>query len=403
MASEDGNAAATVARWSRAFVAAGIAFFVAWQIAVAVGLSRAATVPLGVFGFVFHVVFGKAYALVPSYFARVLTVPYAPAIHLPLSVAGAVGAFTAGAGIAAPAVAIAGATCWFVGCLVFVVTLVVSVRDNPTGRETGTGATDAHRERADRLANAAVPVALAYLFVGSSLRLTTELGLEPPLSAAGPATTHLFAAGAAALLVFAIGFRLLPRLLVASVTPGLVALVLVAGIAGPGLLAVGFRGGPLFRVGAGLQATALVGFAVAVVGLSARSERRRVGRWAILAAACCGALLALLGLTFAFVPPSSVPATAFDAHYRLAVGGFVGLTIVGVSYHFYPPAVAAAPGIDDRTARASIAALVAGLGLEVAGSLAPIPALIDFGRWISVVGAILYAAVCWTIFLERTR
>ncbi|QLG47613.1 hypothetical protein [Natrinema halophilum] len=396
-----GNATATVTRWSRAFVAIGVGFFVAWQVTVAAGMPRAATVPLGVSGFVLHVVFGKAYTLVPSYFARQLAVPRAPAIHLPFAVIGTAGAFADGAGIGPPIVALAGATSWFVGCLVFVAAIGWTVRDNPTGRATGTGPTDAHRERVDRIANAAVPVVLVYLLVASSLPLAAELGLDFPAPAPGPATTHMLAAGTAALLVFAIGFRLLPRLLVATPRPELAAIVLIAGSAGPALLALDFRGGTAFRIGAGLQATALIGFAVAYADLARQSERRRIGRYAILAAVCCAVSLALLGLIFAFAPSQSVPLTAFDAHYRLAVGGFVGLTIIGVTYHFYPPAVASRTGIDDRTARASIAVLVSGLGIEVAGLLASIPSLVGIGRWLSVLGAGIYAAVLWTIFLER--
>ncbi|ELY69723.1 hypothetical protein [Natrinema versiforme] len=401
MATGSANAAATVTRWSRAFVAVGIGFFLAWQVAVAAGASRAATVPLGVFGFVLHVVFGKAYALVPSYFARELAVPHAPAVHLPLALTGAIAAFAAGVGIGPSAVALAGAGSWFLGSLVFVATLCWTVRTNLAGRETGTGTTDSHREPVDRLANAAVPVVLAFLLVASALPVARELGLEPPvLAASGPAATHLLAAGTAALLVFAIGFRLLPRLLVASVERPLVALVLLAGTAGPVLLAADFRGGSLFRAGAVLQATALVGFAIAVAALARRSDRHRVGDRAIIAAAGCGALVAALGLVFAFAPAAS-PATAFDAHYRLAVGGFLGLTIVGVTYRFYPPAIAALPGIGDWTASVSITALIAGLGLEVAGLLASVPSLVAPGRWLSVLGAGCYAAVCWTILLER--
>ncbi|MXV64286.1 hypothetical protein GS429_19890 [Natronorubrum sp. JWXQ-INN-674] len=403
MGSRTRNATATVTRWSRAFVGVGIGFFVAWQLAVATGLPRAATVPLGVFGFVLHVVFGKAYTLIPSYFARELAVPRAPAIHLPFALVGTIGAFAAGIGIGPPTVAVVGAASWFVGCLVFVIALGVTVRDNPTGRETGTGATETHRKRVDRLANAAVPVVFAYLLVGSALPLAAEFGIETPVSAIGPATTHLVAAGTAALLVFAIGFRLLPRLLVASTSPTLAGIVLGTGIVGPALLAVGFREGPVFHIGAGLQSVALVGFAVGYADLYRRSERRRVGGRAVLAGACYGILVAVLGLAFAILSATSVPATAFDAHYRLAIGGFVGLTIVGVTFHFYPPAVASTPGIGTRTASASVAALVGGLGLEVVGLLAPASTLVGFGRWLAVVGAVLYAAVLYSIFVERSR
>ncbi|WP_425600919.1 hypothetical protein [Haloterrigena alkaliphila] len=243
MVSSGGNASATVTRWSRAFVAVGVGFFLAWQVAVALGLSRAATVPLGVLGFVFHVVFGKAYALIPSYFARQLAVPRAPAVHLPLALLGAVGAFAAGTGIGLPVLAPIAAASWLLGCLVFVAALGWTVRGNPTGAETGTGATDDHRQGVDRLANAAVPVVFAYLLVGSSLPLAAELGLGPStVAATGPGASHFVAAGSAALLVFAVGFRLLPRLLVATPRRGLVAVVLVAGAVGPALLALDFRG-----------------------------------------------------------------------------------------------------------------------------------------------------------------
>ncbi len=399
-----GTATATVTRWSRAFVAVGVGFFLAWQLAVAAGLPRAATVPLGVYGFVFHVVFGKAYALVPSYFARELAVPAAPAVQFPFTVIGTVGTTAAGAGIGPPAVGTAGAVCWFVGVCVFVAAIGWTVRDDPTGRETGTGDADAHRRRVDRLANAAVPAVVAYLLAGSALETVRAVGLEPSVApAGGSATTHLFAAGTAALLVFAIGFRLLPRLLVASARPALAAVVLAGGVVGPALLAIDFRGGPVFSLGAGLEAVALVGFAAAVVDLSRQSDRHRVGSRALLGAAGCAGAVALLGLGFAFAPAGALPATAYAAHYRLAVGGFLALTIVGVSYRFYPPAVASTPGIGDRTARASVAALLGGLALEVAGLLGSVPALVGPGRWLSVVGAGLYAAVCWTIFLERSE
>ncbi|MGQ3414177.1 hypothetical protein ACT4ML_18265 [Natrinema sp. LN54] len=60
-----------------------------------------------------------------------------------------------------------------------------------------------------------------------------------------------------------------------------------------------------------------------------------------------------------------------------------------------------AVGIGDRTARWSVTALLGGLGLEVSGSLGSVSPLVGAGRWLSVLGAALYAAVLWTIVLER--
>ncbi|WP_239639482.1 hypothetical protein [Halobiforma nitratireducens] len=205
MGSESGGtpASATITRWARLFVITGVGFFVAWHFATLADYPRSATVSLGLFGFVFHVVFGKAYALVPSYFARDLAVPRAPSIHLPMAALGTVGAFFGTAVVGSAALEAAGLFLWFVGCLVFVATIGWTIGDDPTGSETGTGNVDADRKRVDRVANAVVPLVLAYLFVGSSLALAATLGSLPGLpglfSLTGPAVTHLLAAGTATL------------------------------------------------------------------------------------------------------------------------------------------------------------------------------------------------------------
>jgi len=84
------SAAATTRRVQRLLLS-GLGFFLAWQVAALAGAPLDVQVALGLYGFVFHVVFAKAYSLVPSYFARELSVPRAPAVQLPLSVLGALG------------------------------------------------------------------------------------------------------------------------------------------------------------------------------------------------------------------------------------------------------------------------------------------------------------------------
>ncbi|WP_255171562.1 hypothetical protein [Natrononativus amylolyticus] len=390
---------ATVTRWSRAFVAAGVLFFVAWQLAVVAGSGRRLAIVLGLYGFVFHVVFGKAYALIPSYFARSLAFPRAPAVHLPLALLGTAGLAADSIGVGPPQAGSLGAGLWLGGCLVFVGAIGWTVRDNLLGGETGTGEANAHRRRVDRLANAFVPVVVAYLLAGSAVPVLESVGFDPsPLPAGGPAATHLLAAGAGALLVFAIGFRLLPRFLVTTPRFALVALVLPAGALAPALLATDFLGGATFRIGAVLQAVAIGGFAVAYADMFYRSERRRVGFYAVLAGALCGVAAVGLGLTFAF---GEFAAGAFDAHYRLALAGFLGLTIVGVSYQFYPPAIGTTPGVGDRTAHLSTGLLVGGLTLEAAGLLRRAPDLERGGSLLVLTGAALYAFVVLAVFLER--
>jgi hypothetical protein len=160
--------AATASRGSRQFVAVGVCGLVVWQAAVLVGIPRRTSVALGALGFVLHVVFGEAYALLPSYYDRRLAVPRAPAVNLPLSVVGAACLALAPLDGVPRAAAGVGATAWGLGVAVFVGVIAATVRDNPTGSETGTGEANAHRRPVDRAANATVPVAVGYLAAGAS-------------------------------------------------------------------------------------------------------------------------------------------------------------------------------------------------------------------------------------------
>jgi hypothetical protein len=71
-------------------VAAGVVFLVAWQAGTLASLGRRSLVTLAVFGFVLHIVFGKVYSLVPSYFDRELAWSMAPAVTVPLTATGTV-------------------------------------------------------------------------------------------------------------------------------------------------------------------------------------------------------------------------------------------------------------------------------------------------------------------------
>lgn len=391
--------ATVVTRWSRRFVGAGALFLVAWQAAALLGASRRAQVYLAVFGFVFHVVFGKAYALVPAYFERSLSPVRAPAVQFPLTALGT--ACLAGAALGGPSrLATVGAALWMVGVAVFVGTLVWTLRGNLAGQATGTGEANADRRPVDRYANPFVPAVLAYLAVGSWDLLAGQLGLPVVLADSPAAVSHLLAAGGAALLLFAVGFRLLPRFLVAHLPRSLVAVILPAGALGPAIIAATLPAGSWFRVGAALEALAVVGFAVTYVALFWRSDRRRVGFCGVLAGVVAGTLAALLGLMFAFV---SFPVGGIVAHFRLNVLGFLGLSIVGVSYQFYPPAVGGVPGSSDRAAFASLALLGVGLGLEVAGVLAGLPTATVVGRLAGVAGALVYVYLLFGMLFVGAR
>ncbi|MFB6069340.1 MAG: hypothetical protein ABEJ90_05395 [Halobacterium sp.] len=391
-------AAASASRGSRWFVAAGAAFLVAFQAAALAGLPRTALAVLGVHGFVVHVLLGKAHALVPSYFDRTLAIPRAPFAALPLTAAGAAALAAWAAGYAD--LGTAGAGLWAVGVAVALAGLAWTIRGNLSGAETATGDHNAHRRRVDRAANAAMPVALAYLAAGAYETLAAVSGLPALVGRGVPPAVHLVVVGGALGMLFSVGFRLLPRFLVATPPTPLVWVVLAAGAVGPGLLAAGFGGGRLFAAGAALEATAVIGFAVAYAALYARSERSRVGFHAVLAGVASGVAGVLLGLAFA-TGALAPTAGRVLAHLRLNVLGLLGFAVVGVTYQFYPPTVGAWPGSGDHLALASILALAAGLWVEAAGRLAGVDAVAVLGAGVGLAGALAYAYLVASAFRAR--
>lgn len=391
--------AEAVSRRARRFVLTSAGFLVLWQASEVVGIARQTGVILGVLGFVLHMVFGKAYSLVPSYFNRELTVAWAPALQLPLTAVGVVCLAAATLRSVPPSVGMIGALLWAGGICVFVGTLVWTIRDNLVGSETGTSDANADRRPIDRTANAFMPIALAYLVVGSYELLAIHTALPTVFDGYFPRVSHLLAAGVAAMIVFAIGFRLLPRFLVAAPPRFLVAIVLPTGAVGPLLIAGGLPGRSwLLRVGALFETVAVLGFAVVFATLFHRSDRDRVGFYGVLGGAASGSLAVLLGVSFVF---GGITAGLTTAHFRLNVLGFLGLTIVGIAYQFYPPAVGSFRGASDRTALASLVGLGGGLGVEVVGILTGVNAVTRLGRGTALLGALIYAGLIAGLFYDR--
>ena len=390
---------ATRSRWARAFVASGVCWLVVWQVAAVAGFPRRTTVTLGLYGFVLHVVFGKAYSLVPSYFDRDLAWNRAPAVHLPLALLGTMSLTLAPLSGIRPVAGTIGAVSWTGGVATFLGTLGWTLRDNLTGAETGTGDHNADRRPVDRVANRFVPVVLGYLAVGSWETLGAHTAAPVLLDGYPPRATHLLAAGGAALLVFAVGFRLLPRFLVTSVPVWVPRIVLPAGALAPALLAAGLPAGPLFRAGATLEAVALVGFAGAYAWLYRTSDRDRVGFYGPLLGVGFGMLAVALGLSFVFGPTD--PALV-GAHYRLNLLGFLGLTVIGVTYQFYPPTVGRFAGAGDELALAALGLLAGGLVVEVSGAVLSVSLAGSVGRALALVGALGYAYLLLGVFLQRS-
>jgi hypothetical protein len=393
-------APAAVSRGSRRFVVLGVAFLVAWQVATLAGARRSTLALLGVHGFVVHVVLGKATALVPSYFDRDLAVPGIARATLPATALGAAALAGWTEGWLSDSTGVAGAVLWALGVVGTLAVLAWTVRDNLSGGETGTGDANADRRPVDRAANAVVPVAGLYLLAGAYETVAVVADLPPLAGHHLPGAVHLLAAGGALLALFGVGFRLLPRFLVASPPRPLVWVVLASGALAPVLLVAGFGGGPLFRAGAALEATAVVGFAAAYTVLYARSDSSRVGFHAVLAAVLSGVAGVAVGLAFAFHALVPTPTTVL-AHLRLNVLGLLGLSIVGVTYQFYPPTVGAFPFSTDRAALASILALAGGLWLEAAGWLVGVAQIWRAGAALGLAGAGLFAYLVASALASR--
>jgi hypothetical protein len=397
-----------VTRWAQRSVAAGAALLVCWHLAALAGAPRRALVALALEGFVFHVVFGKAYSLVPSYFDRQLETAWVPAVQVPLTLAGTVllaaGAWAgpgwapARVGVTPTLAADLGGVLWALGAAVAVAGLAWTLRDNLTGAETATGGVNADRRSVDRVANAAVPFVLLYVLGGAYALAAPGLGLPSPVDGYPPRASHLLAAGGAALLLFAVGFRLLPRFAVAEPPRGAAYAVLPAGVVAPALLAVGLPAGGLLHAGAGLEAVAVVGFAATVAALYRRTDRDRVGFPALLAGATAGVAAVALGLWMAVEGAVIGPARA---HLRLNLLGLLGLHVVGAAYQFYPPAVGSHRLADDRTALASIGALAGGLAVQTGGLLAGRRAVVAAGEALGLAGAALFALLVVGLLLER--
>lgn len=388
-----------VSRWARRYVVASASFLVLWQAGLVVGIPRRTSVTLGLFGFVLHMVFGKAYSLLPTYFDRQLSWGWAPGVQFALTVLGALSLAAAPLDLLpARPTATAGAVLWAAGVGVFLTAIGWTIRGNPIGRETATGGVNQDREPVDRFANAFMPLALAYLALGTYATLATHTPLPTPLDGYPPRATHLLAAGTASLLVFAVGFRLLPRFLVATPPRNLVRVVLPAGALAPLLLAWSLPASGLLAPAALLQATAIVGFAVAFLVMFRQSERRRVGFYGVALGCIAGVGGVLFGLHFATGGPTPSLVTA---HYRLTLLGFLGLTIVGIAFQFYPPNAARVRFADDRTGFAAIGALAAGLTLQVGGLAAGRPTVVVAGELVSLVGALAYWFLLVALFRER--
>ncbi len=391
---------ATVSKWARRYVLASVFALLCWQVGALVGAPTRTEVVLGVFGFVLHMIFGKAYALVPAYFESQLAFSRGPAVQFPFVVGGTAGLAASSLDVGPAWVAPASAGLWLFGVAVFVATLGVTIAPNVYKGETGTGEHNAALRPIDRLANAFVPVALSYLLVGSYETAALYGAVPPIFDGVSAQASHLLAAGTGALLVFALGFRLLPRFLGARPPVWAVQIVLPAATVGPALIVVGIATPSLLLVGALLEAIAVCLFALALFRMGIQSDRRRIGIYGVLAGAVFGVGGVLVGVSFAF-DTAAITGPMTMLHLRFNVLGFLGLTIIGMAYQFYPPSIGRFRGSSNRTAFVSIFGIALGLLFHAASVLAGSDGLATVGTLSTLGGSIAYAYLLLSVFATR--
>lgn len=382
----------------RLFIITGLTFLILGQLGILLDWPHRSALVFGLYGFVFHVVFGKGYALLPAHFDRQLTWSTAPAIHYFLATLGVIGLGLDPFNLPSIDFALIGSVSWFLGVIIFVVTIGTTIRGNVLGSETGTGEFNSHRYAVDRSANAAMPVALVYLVVGSYETAAMSSPLPTIIVSFPHQVSHLLAVGTATLLLFAIGSRILPRFFVAYPPLWLVRALLLFAIVGPIGLVIGMNAWVPLEYGAVFQTLAFLCYGLLVAQLVRKTDRRRVGFIGIAMGAAAGLGAILLGL---FIATDTMIAVALQLHYRFTIVGFLTLSILGVALQFYPPGAGTYPGVSDRTAAIALLAIGTGLLAEAIGIGLEHSLLHTAGTIIIVCGAVTFWYLFSALIVER--
>lgn len=376
-----------LSRWTRYFTVASASVLVLVQAVPLLGGDRHLMAVLAVFGFICPMIFGMGYLLLPSFVGRTLAHQRLPGIHFVLAYTGT--AAIVGGRFLGPDESIlsAGIVLWSLGVVLFLGELLWTIRPaifEQPGLAFSVGNQSGHTAR---LPLAMIPVALGYLLIGT-VALLGRVDLVPRLFPPGFATiSHYYAAGFGALLMFAIGVRLMPGFFHVDLPKPGVSVVLVSGAVGPGLLGTFFLRGVWFRAGALLEVIAIIGYAVLVASVYRRSDRLRSGFYGILLGAIAGTVAVGFGL--AVVVGGGVRG-GVTGHVGLMLTGFFALTIIGYVFQFYPVTTGHYFGASGRTAIASIAGIAIGATLQAAGQVIALPSIERGGALFAVFGTGLY-------------
>lgn len=248
-----------------------------------------------------------------------------------------------------------------------------------------------------RLGPALYPGATAVLYGLSAAVVAPlwSLGILPL-----PVLVHLHLTGFVVGTMVAASILLLPRFTDVRPPPWASWTIAILPIPGPALLAMGFLGHPrMFRLGAMVEAIAMIAFAAYVGWQLLRSPRRRASFVPFALSLISLVAAVLLGLAFAHAPVTQV---LVPLHAALNLVGFVGLFVLAAAWDLFAPSIGR--GVEAYRIQGVVLAVLVteGWALFIIAYHAS-PWLSQLGLLLLLVAFAIVAIGSWASWLRITR
>jgi hypothetical protein len=338
---------------------------------------------VGLFGAVLPMVFGMAYLLLPSYVGRTLTTQWLPGVHFIATYAGV--GLLLGYELFGyrSSFLVSGVILWSTGVAIFIGALLQTILPAMIANPGRIRPSEDRPQRSTKLAMLAIPIALGYLIIGTIALLSTVGGFLNPFNPTFPMIVHFYGTGFVALLIFALGIRLLTGFFHVTPPKSLSWLVLFCGSVAPSILAFNFYQPPWFTIGAGLEFIAITAYASLVGIVAYRTDRHRVGLYGI----GLGALGGVVSIGIALANVTGITSDLNIAfHVIVVLNGFLILTIIGYAYQFFPVTNRQFWGATERAGLTTIVVLGAGTVIQAFSVLGEFYWLQLCGIVLSVIG-----------------
>jgi hypothetical protein len=391
---------AGVGTWTRYFALASAFAMVAHQVSPLVGAAVRTRAILGLFGAVLPMIFGMGYLLIPSYVGRTLATPRLPGVHFFLTYLGVWLLLAADLFDPSPVVVPLGVISWAGGIVLFVTALGYTVIPALWRNPAIVLRSQNRPQRTTRAATGFIPLAIAYLLVGTIATIILIDGVTAPVGSGFATAVHFYTMGVGTLLIFALGIRLLTGFF--HVVPPKISSWVVLGSGGvaPLLLAPNLWLSPWFEIGGFLSLIAMGGYTIIVSLVWHRTPSRRVGLYGILFGAIAG--LAGVAIPVWIVLEPGVADIIF-VHATLLLDGFFLLTIMGYAYQFFPVTSSRFVGATDRTVLGTMGCLAIGVGLRAIGTIAAYPLARNSGIVLAIAGTTGYAYLLTRRFVGSAK